>query len=84
MYGTDRRRLATPLFKDYRCRVSACFVTAFLGGVLAKGLVVPGDAAATANSILAHEALYRSGFAVSLIANVIYIAQHQHAADSAA
>jgi hypothetical protein len=50
------------------------FLTAFLGGFLAKGLVAPGDAAATANSILAHEALYRSGFAVSLIANVIYIA----------
>ena len=50
------------------------FVMAFLGGVLAKGLVVPGDAAATANGILAHETLYRSGFAVGLIANVIYIA----------
>jgi Domain of unknown function (DUF4386) len=49
------------------------FLTAFLGGFLAKGLVVPGDAAATANSILAHEALYRSGFAVSLIGNMIYI-----------
>lgn len=50
------------------------FLTAFLGGFLAKGLVVPGDAAATANSILAHEALYRSGVAVSLIANATYIA----------
>jgi hypothetical protein len=50
------------------------FLAASLGGFLAKGLVVPGDAAATANSILAHEALYRSGVAVSLIANAIYIA----------
>ncbi|MGA8279134.1 MAG: DUF4386 domain-containing protein [Rhodanobacteraceae bacterium] len=50
------------------------FLMAFLGGFLAKGLVVPGDAAATANSISAHEALYRSGFAVGLIANLIYIA----------
>jgi Domain of unknown function (DUF4386) len=50
------------------------FLTAFIGGFLAKGIVVPGDAAATAGNILAHEALYRSGFAVSLIANVIYIA----------
>lgn len=50
------------------------FLTAFLAALLTKGLVVPGDAAATAGSILAHEALYRSGFAVGLIANVIYIA----------
>ena len=50
------------------------FLAAFLGGFLAKGLVVSGDAAATANNILAHEALYRSAFAVSLIANAIYIA----------
>ena len=50
------------------------FLTAFFGAFLAKGLVVPGDAAATANSILAHDALYRSGFAVGLIANAIYIA----------
>lgn len=49
------------------------FLTASLAGFLTKGLVVPGDAAATANSILAHEALYRSGFAVGFIANVIYI-----------
>jgi len=50
------------------------FLAAAVGGFLTKGIVVPGDAAATANSILAHEALYRSGFAVGLIANVIYIA----------
>ncbi len=50
------------------------FLAAFCGGFLTKSLVAPGDAAATANNILAHEALYRSGFAVGLIANVIYIA----------
>jgi hypothetical protein len=50
------------------------FLTAFFGAFLTKGLVVPSDAAATANSILAHGALYRSGFAVGLIANAIYIA----------
>lgn len=50
------------------------FLTAFFGAFLTKGLVVPGDAAATANSILAHGDLYRSGFAVGLIANAIYIA----------
>ena len=49
------------------------FLTAFFGAFLAKGLVVPGDAAATAKGILAHGDLYRSGFAVGLIANAIYI-----------
>ncbi len=50
------------------------FLTAFFGAFLMNGLVVPSDAAATANSLLAHEALYRSGFAVGLIANAFYIA----------
>jgi len=50
------------------------FVAAFAGTFLSKGLVVAGDAAATAKGILAHEALYRSGFAVGLVANALYIA----------
>ncbi len=50
------------------------FLTAFVAEFLVKGVVVPGDAASTANNILAHESLYRAGFAVGLIANVIYIA----------
>ena len=50
------------------------FLTAFCGAFLMKGLVVPGDAAATASNMLAHEALYRSGFAVGLVANAVYIA----------
>lgn len=50
------------------------FLTAFLGAFLMNGLVVSSDAAATAHNILAHEALYRSGFAVGLIANAFYIA----------
>src|SRR5574337_2144992 len=49
------------------------FLTAFFSAFLMKGLVVSDDAAATANSILAHGALYRSGFAVGLIANALYI-----------
>jgi Domain of unknown function (DUF4386) len=50
------------------------FPTALLAGFLMKGLVVPGNAAATATNILAHEALYRSGLAVDLAANALYIA----------
>jgi Domain of unknown function (DUF4386) len=49
------------------------FLTAFLAAFLTKGLVVSGNAAATANNILAHEPLYRSGLAVDLIANALYI-----------
>jgi Domain of unknown function (DUF4386) len=50
------------------------FLTAFSAAFLAKGIVVSGNAAATANNILAHEPLYRSGLAVDLIANALYIA----------
>jgi hypothetical protein len=50
------------------------FLTAFSAVFLTNGLVVPSDAAATANSILAHETLYRSGCAVGLISNASYIA----------
>ncbi|MGH8160475.1 MAG: DUF4386 domain-containing protein [Rhodanobacter sp.] len=50
------------------------FLTAIFSVLLTKGLVVFDDAAATANNILAHEPLYRSGFAIALIANAFYIA----------
>jgi len=49
------------------------FLAAFLGAYLMKGLIVSGDSAATASNILAHETLYRSGFAVDLVANALYI-----------
>jgi hypothetical protein len=50
------------------------FLSAIGGALLAKGLVVPTDTRATATNILAHESLYRSALAVSLIANVVYVA----------
>src|SRR5919202_1815095 len=49
----------------------------FLGGVFALssgGLVVSGNAAATAANILAHESLFRSGVAANLFATACYIA----------
>jgi len=49
------------------------FLMAVLGEVFLRGLVVSGDAAATAN-ILAHQPLFRLGLATSLIATACYIA----------
>lgn len=50
------------------------FLTGILGTLLTKGIVVPTDAASTASNIIAHASLYRAGFAVDLVANLIYIA----------
>ena len=49
------------------------FLTAVLGEFFHRGLIVSGDAAATAN-ILAHQPLFRLGFATGLIATACYIA----------
>lgn len=50
------------------------FVTGILGTLLTRGILVPADAAATANNILTHTTLWRAGFAVDLVSNLIYIA----------
>jgi hypothetical protein len=50
------------------------FLTAFGGALLTRGIVVSGDPAATARNSIDHEALYRAGFAITLLANVIYVA----------
>ena len=49
------------------------FVWAISAVVLTKGLVVSGDAAATATNILAHETRYRASIAVGLIGNLLYL-----------
>jgi hypothetical protein len=49
------------------------FLIGIIGTILTRGIIVP-DAASTANNILMHASLYRAGFAVDLVANLIYIA----------
>jgi hypothetical protein len=50
------------------------FLTAVFGMFFMRGLVVSGDAAATANNLLAHQPLFRLGLATGLIATACYIA----------
>jgi hypothetical protein len=50
------------------------FLTATSGEFFLKGIVIEGDAAATATNILAHQALFRLGLATGLIATACYIA----------
>src|SRR6266436_4128408 len=50
------------------------FLTAVFGEFFMRGLVVSGDAAATANNILAHQPLFRLGLATGLIATACYVA----------
>jgi len=50
------------------------FLTAVAGALLMKGIVVPTDAVATAQNLLAHGTLYRSGWEVGLAGNALYIA----------
>ncbi|MGC2699499.1 MAG: DUF4386 domain-containing protein, partial [Candidatus Acidiferrales bacterium] len=50
------------------------FLTAVISELFLKGLVVDGDAAATANNLLAHQPLFRLGLATGLIAIVWYVA----------
>jgi hypothetical protein len=73
---TDRTVEASP---HPRARITGVvyllyFLTAALAVFFISGLVVSGDAAATANNILAHERLFRLSGAVGLIGTALYIA----------
>jgi Domain of unknown function (DUF4386) len=50
------------------------FLIGVLGDYFIKRVVISGDPTATAANLLAHEATYRSGFAIGLVANAMYIA----------
>lgn len=49
------------------------FLTAISGELFIRGVIVSGDAAATATNIVAHEQLFRLSAAVGLVATAIYI-----------
>ena len=49
------------------------FVTAVLGGILVRGLVVHGDAAATAHNFQTHEGLVRASSALGLVSILLYL-----------
>jgi hypothetical protein len=50
------------------------FVTAMIGALLTKGIVVTADAGATGTNILSHVSMYRGGLAFDLVSNLIYLA----------
>jgi Domain of unknown function (DUF4386) len=72
----ERRANASPRLKARAA--GAFYLLTFLSGGLVLfargGLVVNGDAAATATNILAHEPLFRLGFAADLIVVAAYVA----------
>ena len=72
---TEYFREESPLLK---ARIAGGFwllcILAGVGGFIAQGpLTVANDAAATAANILAHESLYRLGFAANLISGLSYV-----------
>ncbi len=73
---TERIAEASPRFEARLAGVFylLTFVTGGLAIFARHGLVVDGDAAATATNILAHESLYRLGFAADLLVVAWYIA----------
>jgi hypothetical protein len=50
------------------------FLAAIFGQSMISRVVVSGDAAITANNLLAHQSVFRWGFAISLAGTVLYVA----------
>jgi hypothetical protein len=50
------------------------FATAILGVVILSGLIVSGDAAATATKIMGNQPIYQLGVAIGLISLMLYVA----------
>ena len=52
----------------------AYFAIAILGGLLSRGIVIPGDPATTAANLAASAGLYRAGISLDFVGNIVYIA----------
>ena len=50
------------------------FVVAILGALVTRGIVIRGDAPATASNIVASASLYRAGISLDFAGNLLYIA----------
>jgi hypothetical protein len=72
---TQRFATASPRSKARVASVTywLYFLALAVGGLLIEGLVVPGNASATAQNILAHELIFRLGFALDLISTAFYL-----------
>jgi len=63
----------------FRARIAGlCYLLMFLSGALAtvgrRGLIIKGDAAATAANIMAHQSSYLLGFVGDVLVVVTYVA----------
>jgi len=73
---TKRTAEASPRFKARIVGVVyfVYFLTTISAELFIRGLIVSGDAAVTANNILAHQPLFRLHFAIALLATALYVA----------
>ena len=73
---THRIAETSPLFKARAAGLCwlMTILTSIFPLIVSNRIVVPGDAAATATNLMAHEALFRSGTAALLISTAFYIA----------
>ncbi len=75
MIGTNYGRVAAPSGQDCGGLYLTGGLAYTFADVSVRGrLIIDGDAAATAHNILAHETLFRLGFAAELLESVCFIA----------
>ena len=71
--GIDRTCIAAFHRENGGSLLLLCVVIAGLAGFARRGMLIGGDAAATATNIIAHQSLYQLGFACDLLSVASYI-----------